>query len=346
MMISKRFTRSLTLLFCFIWLLFPVGVFAADVKTPSYSLEVAGDRHRTGDELSIKIKGTNFTNLYANELHLNFDSERLKFAGAKSELPGFSVEPIIKGDEITIAHTRTGSYSGDNGDVLLYTLKFKAISEGNAVVVLNQAKIVNSKLDMTTQTTDVKAAITIGRGESAADLTDIAGHWAESSIRQAVSLGFVNGYTDGKFRPQGEVTRAEFAKMLIYALQLQDEEAPELSFADHSHIPAWSVKPISIAAQYGFMRGFEDNTFQANNPITRVEITAVIVNVLKLQTDRDAISSFTDDAEIPLWAKPSVVAAAEAGIIKGKANQRFAPKDFTTRAEAVTLILALLGAKS
>jgi len=345
MMISKRFTRVLTLLLCFVWL-FPIGVFAADVKTPSYSLVVTGDSHSKGDDLSITVKGTNFTNLYANELHLNFDSKRLKFAGAKSELPGFSVEPIIKGDEITIAHTRTGNYSGDNGDVLLYTLKFKATGEGKAVVALKQAKIVNSKLDMTTQMTDVSVAITIGKGDGAAQLTDIAGHWAESAIREAVSLGFVNGYTDGKFRPQGEVTRAEFAKMLIYALQLQDENASELSFADRNQIPAWSVKPIAVAVQNGFMRGFSDNTFQANNPITRAEITAVIVNVLKLETDPNATSSFTDEEEIPLWAKPSVVAAAETGIIKGKGNQRFAPKDFTTRAEAVTLILSLLNTKS
>ncbi|SDI62694.1 S-layer homology domain-containing protein [Paenibacillus naphthalenovorans] len=49
---------------------------------------------------------------------------------------------------------------------------------------------------------------------------DIAGHWAESSIVQAVKRGYVDGYPDGNFLPNNKVSRAEFVKMLASALAL------------------------------------------------------------------------------------------------------------------------------
>ncbi|MFC4600819.1 S-layer homology domain-containing protein [Cohnella hongkongensis] len=55
-------------------------------------------------------------------------------------------------------------------------------------------------------------------------LNDIAGHWAEAGIRQAVEKGNVAGYPDGSFRPNRTVTRAEFVVMLMGALKWNGEE--------------------------------------------------------------------------------------------------------------------------
>ena len=52
-------------------------------------------------------------------------------------------------------------------------------------------------------------------GASAAKLTDINGHWAKKYIEYGVDKGYINGYTDGTFKPDGTVTRAEFSKILI-----------------------------------------------------------------------------------------------------------------------------------
>jgi hypothetical protein len=47
-------------------------------------------------------------------------------------------------------------------------------------------------------------------GKIKLSLTDIAGHWAESNIKKLVSLGAISGYPDGTFRPNNNITRAEF----------------------------------------------------------------------------------------------------------------------------------------
>ena len=52
------------------------------------------------------------------------------------------------------------------------------------------------------------------------DLSDVKGHWAEQSIEKAIANGWVNGYPDKSFKPDGTITRAEFVKMLMAAIHL------------------------------------------------------------------------------------------------------------------------------
>lgn len=58
-----------------------------------------------------------------------------------------------------------------------------------------------------------------------------------------------------------------------------------------------------------------------------------------------SLVTFADSEQIAAWAKPYIAAAAQAGIVNGKGNNRFAPSDTATRAEAVKLVLALLESK-
>lgn len=178
-------------------------------------------------------------------------------------------------------------------------------------------------------------------GSSDMELTDIAGHWAQASIREAVNLGIVNGYEDGTFRPNGLVTRSEFTAMLARALQWKGEGSG-LTFADRDRIPAWALPFVRQAVEAGIIIGYEDNTFRPARKVARTEAAVMIVRVLGLKAESKTALPYPDADRIPAWAGPYAAAAHEAGLIHGRENGLFAPQADTTRAEAVSLILAML----
>ncbi|NOV04752.1 S-layer homology domain-containing protein [Paenibacillus planticolens] len=177
------------------------------------------------------------------------------------------------------------------------------------------------------------------------NFSDIAGHWAEVSIKKAISMGIVGGYPDGTFKPNKTVTRAEFAVMLMNALKPQGEGAV-LVFTDKAEIGAWAQKAVAQAVQAGIIHGYEDGSFRPDHVITRAEMAAMIASALGKSSQADVATAFSDDKDIPAWAKASVAFVKQAGIVQGKNDNQFAPKDHAIRAEAVTVLLNMLEQKS
>ncbi|TVY01150.1 S-layer homology domain-containing protein [Cohnella terricola] len=172
-------------------------------------------------------------------------------------------------------------------------------------------------------------------------LGDIAGHWAEASIKDAVKKGIVKGYTDGTFKPNATVTRAEFAVMLINALKPAGTGA-ELRFADNAKIGGWAREAIAQAVQASIIKGFSDGTFRPNAELTRAEMASIVANALKLTAEKGATTSFSDDKSIPAWAKGAIAELTKLGIMQGKSGNKFDAVATATRAEAVTVLLKML----
>jgi eukaryotic-like serine/threonine-protein kinase len=76
--------------------------------------------------------------------------------------------------------------------------------------------------------------------------TDISGHWAKTNIVNAVKLKIASGYPDGTFRPDENITRAEFALLLMNGIKPAGEGA-ELAFIDKGQIGEWAVKAVAQA---------------------------------------------------------------------------------------------------
>lgn len=170
--------------------------------------------------------------------------------------------------------------------------------------------------------------------------SDINTHWAKANIEAAVKLGIVNGFTDGSFRPDNKVSRGEFAVMISRALQLEGEDT-ETVFQDGSTIPNWAKSHIARAVAAGLMQGFADDTFRISEQLSRAQLAVIIARAANLKLDDNGSASFSDSKDIPAWASKEVAAAVDAGLIQGKDN-RFAPNETATRAEAVTMIIRLL----
>ena len=168
-------------------------------------------------------------------------------------------------------------------------------------------------------------------------LTDIAGNWAYASIEKLVTLGAITGYPDGTFRPNNDITRAEFVTVLVKALKLPPESGPVFADTEGN----WAKAYISTAAADGIVTGFNATHFGPNDLITREQMAAIVVRAGKLALISGSLP-FTDAAQIDPWAREYVETAVKDGIIHGYPNGTFQPHGYATRAEAVTVIAGLL----
>jgi hypothetical protein len=108
-------------------------------------------------------------------------------------------------------------------------------------------------------------------------------------------------------------------------------------------IDHWAEKDVLRLVSLGVVGGYEDGTFRPENGITREEFAKMVVLAAGLEPDAAPELTFADTEEIAEWARGYVSAAVRAGIIQGVGDNRFAPKDPVTRAQAATMIMRALG---
>ncbi|MFB9274980.1 cadherin-like beta sandwich domain-containing protein [Cohnella cellulosilytica] len=169
---------------------------------------------------------------------------------------------------------------------------------------------------------------------------DVEGHWAASAIVQASAAGIASGYSDGTFRPNAPITRAEFAVMLVKALGIRGE-GTELRFSDNSAIGGWAKNEIALAVKAGIISGYSNGAFRPNALITRAEMAVMLSNAQHAKPETNGSTTFADDAEIPAWSKGAIRSIAEQGIVQGRGGNRYAPMATASRAEAIVVLLKL-----
>lgn len=172
------------------------------------------------------------------------------------------------------------------------------------------------------------------------DLNDILGHWAEDAIGSLVASGAINGYSDGTFRPDNTVTRAEFAQILVQAMGIAAADSDQIFVDTGNH---WGRESIAAAYAAGIISGYGDNRFGPDDLVTREQIAAMVIRAAKL-TGPSAQLNFADNEAISDWAKESVAIAVANGLITGYSDQTFRPGNNATRAEAAVVISLALAA--
>ncbi|MBQ4043697.1 MAG: S-layer homology domain-containing protein [Clostridia bacterium] len=165
------------------------------------------------------------------------------------------------------------------------------------------------------------------------EFTDTAGHWAIGAIERWSELGIIIGESDGRFRPDDPVTRAEMA--IILQRVLRYKTVSEERFADLTE--DWYIDPIQQLRAAGVMKGDENNCANPYDPITREEAVVMLARAFLMEPS-EAEMSFPDAASISDWARGYVAALTEAGFISGSDGGNFFPADPLTRAEAVTIL--------
>jgi len=184
---------------------------------------------------------------------------------------------------------------------------------------------------------------TIAEGQAFWDLPP--SHPAYDAVCLLVSRGVVNGYEDGSFRPWGDVTRAEFSKLLAVAAAWPLEPGGLLAFSDTAGNWAAEQGFLQAAVRAGAVVGYPDGTFRPQGLVTRAEAVKMVAAAAGLAPAGVPPYADVDDHD---WYAGWVAAAHSSALIgPGACWPLFTEPGFSggramTRAEAAILVGNLL----
>jgi hypothetical protein len=164
------------------------------------------------------------------------------------------------------------------------------------------------------------------------------GYWAKQPIENTGTVGLVEGYPDGTFKPNRALTRAELATLLVRAkgLKLPDRSAQKV-FKDVK--PGfWAAKYIEVAQKAGLVKGYPDGSFRPNNKINKAEGIAILARFENLKVASEVFEKPYWDVSANHWAAKYISAAKEAGMLKFVKKNYLNPSSKLARAEAVEML--------
>lgn len=172
-------------------------------------------------------------------------------------------------------------------------------------------------------------------------------YWAKEDIELLASKLIVKGDNDRIFAPKRNITRAEFAALVVRSLGLNELEADN-TFSDVA-ATKWYAGSVAAAAAAGIVQGDGNGKFRPDAQVSREELAAMVVRAMKYAgkdvalTDAEvsaALADFTDASKLK-WSKAEVAVAVSTGIVEGyKSNIN--PTDNALRAEAVAMLKRFL----
>ncbi|MBR5506779.1 MAG: S-layer homology domain-containing protein [Clostridia bacterium] len=162
-------------------------------------------------------------------------------------------------------------------------------------------------------------------------------HWGYEHICKLSEKNIIKGYEDGTFRPDSNITRAEFVKIVVDAFSIPKAQKNS-EFKDVTEND-WFASYIKSAYDRGIVGGF-DGLFYPNEKITREDVAIIIYRALAL-SENQSETEFSDNDKISQYAKNAVSYLSQNGIITGYETNEFKPEKSITRAEVATVISRL-----
>lgn len=179
-----------------------------------------------------------------------------------------------------------------------------------------------------------------------------SGDWYYDDVKELSARGIVKGYEDKSFKPNNQITRAEFLIMVLRASGNDNfdnnsgflDEYPQSNFKDVK-TSDWFHKAVEEGTSNGLIKGYSDNSFHPNSPITRAEATALLNKMIKFKYGEDIslpVRAFSDpfsDVKPSDWYYEDVQRIYGYSIIDGDSNgTSFSPNRYLNRAEASKII--------
>ena len=130
--------------------------------------------------------------------------------------------------------------------------------------------------------------------EGEVNLSDIIGHWSKESVEILAAKRIIQG-NEGKYSPDGILTRGQFATMLVRSLGLKNAENKTLAFKD-VEAGSWYEDFIYTAVNFGIVQGNLDGTFKPDKEISREEMVVMImraIGIVEELEDRSKEDSYT-----------------------------------------------------
>ncbi len=163
-------------------------------------------------------------------------------------------------------------------------------------------------------------------------------------LRYLASKGIISGTTDTTFSPDNSISRAEIAALIVRALGKVDDSAVP-TFADVKRSD-WFYAVAASSANFGIIKGYEDNTFRGRQTIRKEQILAVSARVLKeemgykdLSDPSSYLAKYSD--KIASWAQLEGALAARENLVVYRVDGRFSGEKDMTRGDAAIILYRL-----
>lgn len=166
--------------------------------------------------------------------------------------------------------------------------------------------------------------------------------WARSSVEYLTGKGALEGFENGDFKPNDNVTREQFVKTVVAAFEITGSEEPGFLDTDKS---AWYYDSICIAYKNKIVMGIDDTSFGIGNTLTREEMAVFAYRAAKAvgyEFKENESINFVDGDNISEYAKEAVGVMSANGIINGFPNGTFGPNEKCTRAQMAVVIASIL----
>ena len=177
--------------------------------------------------------------------------------------------------------------------------------------------------------------------------TDTRDYWAAAYVDFLYQSGITTGYADGTFRPNDNITRAQFSVMLYRYLGLEESKYADvtLPFADLKSIPDYALPAIRALYTEGVINGSTGKDgrlyFNPGASLTRAQ-AATMIGRTQEKGYAAAALTFSDSAKIPAYAAYYIQTMAAQGIIGGYADGTFRPGNNITRGQMAKILYNLL----
>lgn len=163
------------------------------------------------------------------------------------------------------------------------------------------------------------------------------GYWVRKPISLIAMQGIIKGYPDGSFKPDGNITRAEMATLLIRT-NISEEALPKpasMVFTDVK-LNHWAAKFIAEAARTGVVLGYPDGSFKPNGNITRAEGLTMITRFAGVS--KEAYAGEFPDVKSTHWAADTIAGGYKVGMLEYLMDRNFEPSRKLTRSESVEML--------
>ncbi|NEQ97212.1 MAG: DUF1565 domain-containing protein [Cyanothece sp. SIO2G6] len=219
---------------------------------------------------------------------------------------------VIQGNQrdgvvaIANANPDLGTGESDGGNVITgngrYAI-YNATSNNTIFAVGNQV-----------EEAEIEGAVEFVARTIVTGFADTTGHWAEAYIVALADREIIGGFSDGTYRPNDPVTRAQFATIITNAFAPSVKRGA-IAFTDVSP-NFWASQAIQTAYQGGFVSGFPDNSFRPNQRVSRLQALVALANGLELSANNAvALAKYNDAGQIPEWATLGIAAATEQNLV-------------------------------
>lgn len=174
-------------------------------------------------------------------------------------------------------------------------------------------------------------------------------HSPADPVEQVVEAGVMTRFSDGKFREEEAISRAELARILVKTFHLDQRRTHRMLVVPVEDVSPshWAYQDIQLVLRNQIMTGYREGRFYPEQRVTRAEAFAIFAQAYGVfqfpeQTIEEVLAPYPDSPEIPNWARKSMTTAVYEGFVNLKNHNQIDPLSPMTREDMAYAINSYL----